>query len=274
MLLHRSVSAVAVLIWTLVASSGVIAADQAALSRPLEYVISCEGCHKADGSGQPGVVPAFTNHIASYLHIPAGRAFLIGVPGVSQSVLSDEEIASVMNWLVRTYDPEGIPGNFMPFTATEVATLRKNPISDTIRERLKVENQVISSASPPAATIAQQANSVDAQSIADLAKVSTRPEQPAAFAICAACHPVSADGANGMGPNLLGIIDRSSGTHPGFNYSRSMRTSAIVWSEAALDAFLESPTKTVPNTSMIFSGESSAEKRKDVINYLKALQQL
>ena len=43
--------------------------------------------------------------------------------------------------------------------------------------------------------------------------------QNATFSQCAACHSV--DGTKGTGPTLKGIMGRTSGSVPGFRYSRA-----------------------------------------------------
>ena len=95
---------------------------------------------------------------------------------------------------------------------------------------------------------------------------------PPAVAICAACHTMSKDGANGMGPNLRGIVGRKAGTLASFKYSAAMTKSGITWSAAELDAFLAAPRKRVPNTSMAFFGLADAAKRKAIISYLSSLK--
>jgi len=95
-----------------------------------------------------------------------------------------------------------------------------------------------------------------------------RPES-AAFSACAACHSV--DGSNGTGPSLKGVIGRTSGTAPGFRYSRAMKNAAIRWDEASLDRYLANPQEVVPGNIMPFSGVADAPERAAIIAYLKTL---
>lgn len=95
---------------------------------------------------------------------------------------------------------------------------------------------------------------------------------PPAFAICAACHTTSKDGANGMGPNLRGIVGRKAGTLSGFKFSAAMTKSSILWNSGELDAFLTAPRKRVPNTNMAYFGMADAAKRKAIIGYLGSLK--
>lgn len=50
-------------------------------------------------------------------------------------------------------------------------------------------------------------------------------------------------GKNGQGPNLWGIIGRSSGSVDGFAYSAANKNSGILWSEKHLEVYLQDPKK-------------------------------
>lgn len=90
------------------------------------------------------------------------------------------------------------------------------------------------------------------------------------FKRCAACHTIDKGGANGIGPGLHGIVGRAVAAHPGFSYSGAMKAKSGSWDEAALDAYLADPMKTVPGTRMAFAGVIDAADRKALILYLKA----
>ena len=90
------------------------------------------------------------------------------------------------------------------------------------------------------------------------------------FAACSVCHAVNQ--SNGLGPSLLGIVGRKSGTAPGFRYSNAMKRANITWDEKTLDAYLDDPQKVVPGSVMPFSGIAAAKERADLIAYLKTLQ--
>ena len=86
------------------------------------------------------------------------------------------------------------------------------------------------------------------------------------FRKCAACHKIE-DGANGVGPHLYGVVGRQVASVDGFNYSGAL-PSDQVWNGRELYAFLESPKKYAPGTSMGFAGLKKSEDRANVIAYL------
>ena len=89
-----------------------------------------------------------------------------------------------------------------------------------------------------------------------------------AFATCQTCHAVQA-GVNKIGPSLHGVVGRAAGTIPGFNYSLPNKNSGITWTPEKLFQYLEKPQRIVPGTKMVFPGIPDAQKRADVIAYLR-----
>lgn len=88
------------------------------------------------------------------------------------------------------------------------------------------------------------------------------------FAQCRTCHVTDA-GVNKTGPSLNGIIGRTAGSVPGFNYSPANKGSGIVFTKEKLFQYLEKPQRVIPKTKMIFAGIPDAQKRADVIAYLE-----
>ncbi|WP_340644800.1 cytochrome c [Phenylobacterium sp.] len=103
-----------------------------------DYRLHCGGCHRDDGSGQPGFVPTLKGQVGSYLWSRDGRAYLVQVPGVAQSFLSDVRLADVLNYIVGDFDPKGPPAGAQPFAADEVGALRKFPLSDATKHRRRL----------------------------------------------------------------------------------------------------------------------------------------
>ena len=91
-----------------------------------------------------------------------------------------------------------------------------------------------------------------------------------AFAKCAACHKVDASGTSGIGPNLNRVVGRASGTLAGYRYSPARSSAKRVWTEAALDAYLAAPAKSIPGNKMPFAGIADKAERQNVIAYLRS----
>jgi mono/diheme cytochrome c family protein len=93
------------------------------------YMLHCQGCHRPDGSGLPGEVPDLRDHVARFLAAPGGRAFLVQVPGAANAPLSDADLAALLGWILRRFDPAHVPADFAGYTADEVGALRAHPLS-------------------------------------------------------------------------------------------------------------------------------------------------
>lgn len=89
-----------------------------------------------------------------------------------------------------------------------------------------------------------------------------------AFAQCASCHAVEA-GKNLVGPSLAGIVGAAAGKVEGFNYSPANASLELTWNEEELYVFLENPRRVMPGTKMVYPGQADAQKRADIIAYLK-----
>jgi cytochrome c len=90
------------------------------------------------------------------------------------------------------------------------------------------------------------------------------------FKKCASCHSITSGGANGIGPNLYGVLGKKHGHMAGFAYSAGMLAKAGNWDFEGMDAWLKSPKKYVEGTKMSFAGLSKSEDRADVIAYINA----
>lgn len=75
-----------------------------------------------------------------------------------------------------------------------------------------------------------------------------------------------------VGPSLFGIVGTKAGEVAGFTFSPAMKASGLTWDEATLDEYLAAPMKKVPGTKMTYAGQSDPAKRKELIEYLKALK--
>lgn len=88
---------------------------------------------------------------------------------------------------------------------------------------------------------------------------------------CAACHTFDEGGANRVGPNLWGVVNKDVGSHEGYSYSSAMADLGGEWTYEKLDAFLADPKGYVSGTKMSFAGIKDPEDRADLIAYLRSL---
>jgi cytochrome c len=95
----------------------------------------------------------------------------------------------------------------------------------------------------------------------------------AVFKRCAACHTDDAGGANKVGPNLWGVVNRPIASHEGFAYSAPMKEfsqgGTVVWDYDHLDHFLLSPKGYIRGTAMGFAGLKNVADRAAVIAYMR-----
>lgn len=112
----------------LAAAASCAAAPPALTPKPqADYMLNCQGCHLADGTGAAGKVPSLRTSLAPLARSAAGRRYLVQVPGAAQSALSDAELAQVLNWMVRNLSARP-PPQFREFTAPEVGRYRASPL--------------------------------------------------------------------------------------------------------------------------------------------------
>jgi cytochrome c len=91
------------------------------------------------------------------------------------------------------------------------------------------------------------------------------------FKKCAACHTDNQGGANGIGPNLYGIVgDSEAEGRGGFAFSDALKAHGGKWGFDELNAWLTSPRKYAPGTKMTFAGLSNPQDRANVIVYLNS----
>ena len=88
---------------------------------------------------------------------------------------------------------------------------------------------------------------------------------------CASCHSFDKGGANKVGPNLWGVVDRPIGKHEGFAYSEPMAAHGGNWSWDDLNHFIAAPKEYLPGTKMSFAGLNKDTERADLLAYLRTL---
>ncbi|MCG6942949.1 MAG: cytochrome c [Thiohalocapsa sp.] len=116
------------------------------------YQLRCSGCHTMQGAGHPEQgVPDFRGMVGSFASTEGGRKYLLHVPGVIASSLSDREIAEVLNLIMQRWAGESLPAHYDPFTAAEVTRLRAAPIGNLVKYRRAVAKDLRAKDLPVAA---------------------------------------------------------------------------------------------------------------------------
>ena len=106
------------------------------------YMLNCWGCHRPNGEGIPGTAPALRG-AADFLRVPGGREYLISVPGVALSALSNEQVADVMNWILKSFSKDRLPADFKPYTAGEIARARTTHLMDIKTARANLVSEMV-----------------------------------------------------------------------------------------------------------------------------------
>lgn len=95
----------------------------------------------------------------------------------------------------------------------------------------------------------------------------------AAFARCQSCHTMNSGGANGIGPNLYGVLGGPLLHSAGFAYSDALqahKAQAPNWTYDEMDQFLTAPARHVPGTKMSFAGIRDTATRINLIAWMRA----
>ncbi len=108
-------------------ASGLVSTTARAETPHVNYLIHCAGCHLQDGTGKVGEVPDLGQMMGRFATFPEGRAFLVQVPGTSQSPLDNEDTAALLNWMLATF---GNTESVEPYTTEEVEGYRATRLSN------------------------------------------------------------------------------------------------------------------------------------------------
>ena len=106
------------------------------------YMLNCWGCHRPNGEGIPGTAPPLRGAV-DFLRVPGGREYLISVPGVALSPLSNEQAAEVMNWILKSFSEDRVPADFKPYTADEIAKARTTHMLDIKKARADLVTEMV-----------------------------------------------------------------------------------------------------------------------------------
>ncbi|MEP2531161.1 c-type cytochrome [Shimia sp.] len=87
---------------------------------------------------------------------------------------------------------------------------------------------------------------------------------------CRRCHSDDKSDPS-YGPELIGIIGRPAGDEEGYEYSDALQNSGIVWTKAALRAWMEDNDGFMPGTKMRHVGIEDMTVQDFILAYLETL---
>ena len=153
-----------------------------------------------------------------------------------------------------------------------ILVLGINKITDAIfyvekpeKSAYQVINVTTSASTTAAETSSESSESVNimalftSTSVTDGAKV---------FKKCAACHSITQEGVNKIGPALWGVLGRQAGSISNYKYSKAMTAYGKPWSFDEMNSFLTKPKDWIKGTKMSFAGLKYAKDRAAVILYM------
>lgn len=103
-----------------------------------DYLLHCSGCHRTDGTGSAPDVPSLRGPVGSLVGTPEGREYIARVPEVAQSPLDDEDLARLLNWMLREFNTDTLPARFRPLEGDEVGAARARILTDPLRARAAI----------------------------------------------------------------------------------------------------------------------------------------
>ena len=88
---------------------------------------------------------------------------------------------------------------------------------------------------------------------------------------CRSCH-ADDPSKQSYGPSLVGVVGRKAGAVEGFAYSDALKASDIVWTEAALKAWMADNKALMPGTRMRHVGITDVDEQDFIMAYLRSLK--
>lgn len=88
------------------------------------------------------------------------------------------------------------------------------------------------------------------------------------FAKCSSCHSINSGGANGIGPNLYGVLGKPHAAVAGFAYSDALKGKSGPWTFDEMNAWLTSPKAYAEGTKMSFAGLGKPEDRANLMAWM------
>lgn len=140
-------------------------------------------------------------------------------------------------------------------------------VSDEVPEKAAIQIAALPSAAVAAAVPTGPESVLPLLAAADVTKGEAFVQQQ-----CSACHSVNNGGANGVGPNLYGVLGAPMFAHAGFSYSAAVTAKAKgSWDFDKMSDWLYAPNDFAPGTEMSYAGIKNTQTRANVVAYLRTL---
>ena len=224
----------------------------------------CTACHSIANGGANGIGPNLWGVVGDGIAVGrAGFAFSDSL----KAHAGKWDFAELDKWLTN---PKGYAeGTKMSFAGLSDGQDRANVILYLNSQGSNVPLPKFDAAAAAAAAAAAPAAGAAPGVVAIAAGDAKKGE--GVFAKCMACHTIAKGGANGIGPNLSGVVGEAVASgRGGYAFSDALKGKGGKWDEATLNEWLTSPSKFAAGTKMTFAGLTDAQQRADVIAYLKA----
>ncbi|MEE3502864.1 c-type cytochrome [Acidiphilium acidophilum] len=232
----------------------------------------CSACHTITKGGANGVGPNLYGIVGAPMFAKAGYTF----SGAVKKAASGNWTPHKLNeWL---YDPmKDVPGTHMAYPGVKNNQVRADLIDYLNTQSASPEKLPTTSASATPAAAATQTASAGLDTGAPtikpvLASAVIAKGQSFFEQQCSACHSIDKGGANGVGPNLYGVVGAPMFAKAGYSFSSGAKKAAAdgKWTPHELNEWLYDPVKAVPGTHMAYPGIKNTQVRADVIAYLNA----
>ena len=126
-------------VWLAAILFAAASASAEGLSDPhADYLLYCRGCHLHTGDAVPAANVPSLRELAPLLESAAGREYIVRVPGVAQTPMSDEQLAAVLNWVMTNFNGDTLPEGFRPYTAREVGEARIKVLTNPLKTRQEI----------------------------------------------------------------------------------------------------------------------------------------
>lgn len=235
----------------------------------------CGACHTVTKGGANGVGPNLYGVMNAEMFAKSGYSFSSAVKSKAKG---NWTYSKMNDWL---YDPmKFAPGTHMSYPGVKNTTVRADVVAylRTLSSNpvpLPKREPVVAAATPPSAgntkaTPASKAQGSGAPPILTLFATASIPKGQTFFQQqCSACHTINKGGANGVGPNLYGVVQEKMFAAPGFSFSSAVKQKAQGnWTPKLLNQWLFNPMKFAPGTHMSYPGIKNNQMRANVIAYM------